>query len=215
MNYFSFLEYFWCIWIRCQCCQLCVLWENSNVSLNSLFKLILCKLNANLFKWLELIVSFLWVNCQIAADAIRKSLVAAPRFPRRERQPEPPTCLLENFGRKLRKNERIWTEWWRACLAPFMDSPMIFPFLHALVHFMNRNGKRLPSFYKLTDLILNVRVEGKLSKRKNLIIKIKISHWIRKIIFHKSLLAIIAEADVPVNEWTFVCLALLRCLWTK
>ena len=29
MTSFSFLEYFWCIWIRCQCCQLCVLWENS------------------------------------------------------------------------------------------------------------------------------------------------------------------------------------------
>ena len=30
MTLFSFLEYFWCIWNRCQCCQLCVLWENSN-----------------------------------------------------------------------------------------------------------------------------------------------------------------------------------------
>ena len=31
MTSFSFLEYFWCIWIRCQCCQLCVLLENSSV----------------------------------------------------------------------------------------------------------------------------------------------------------------------------------------
>ena len=28
MTYFSFLENFWCIWIGCQCCQLCVLFEN-------------------------------------------------------------------------------------------------------------------------------------------------------------------------------------------
>ena len=29
MTSFSFLEYFWYNWIRYQCCQCCVLWENS------------------------------------------------------------------------------------------------------------------------------------------------------------------------------------------
>ena len=69
-NAFFFLPWkFWCIWIRCQCCQLCVLWENSKgfVSKKSLdlssnvFVLYLAEVNINaLWRYMTRVRAFWW-----------------------------------------------------------------------------------------------------------------------------------------------------------
>ena len=50
----------------------------------------------------------MWLNHRKVTDAQGKSSVECPRFPRRERQPQPPTYLLAKFGRKLHENNNAF-----------------------------------------------------------------------------------------------------------